>query len=175
MNPLCTANIEVLDQLKELIELTSNCYLPKPGSPHAGIGQHARHILDHYRALKKGLPDSVIDYNLRSRNSPEERSPTEGISQVNELTDWLHSIELNTKQSIEIISEISVQQTEILSMGSTVERELLYLINHSIHHMALASVLATSMGVAVPRYIGLAPGTASYERTKQTTAEHRHA
>ena len=54
-------------------------------------------------------------------------------------------------------------------MTSNIGRELLYLINHSIHHMAYATLLARTHGIELPAGIGLAPGTASYERTLKET------
>ena len=51
-----------------------------------------------------------------------------------------------------------------MEIPSNYARELLYLINHAIHHVAIIKLILEHNGVSVPSYIGLAPGTASYLR-----------
>ena len=82
MKPLCNANIEVLNQLKELVQLSADIYVKKPNSKHAGIGEHVRHVLDHYRALKIGYENRQIDYNLRTRNCVEESQPFLALTNI---------------------------------------------------------------------------------------------
>jgi uncharacterized damage-inducible protein DinB len=169
MKSLCNANIVVLDQLSELIDRCQNIYLKQEGSAHAGIGQHVRHVLDHYKAFQSGLSLLCVDYNQRHRNGLEETRPEVALSQVSNLKQWLRELDI-TNQNVDVISEINVRVTESQAMQSNIERELLYLINHSIHHMAYASLLASQLGTSLPHHIGLAPGTATYER-----AEAAHA
>jgi uncharacterized damage-inducible protein DinB len=163
MKLLSNANVEVLNQLKELISLCESIYVKSPDSQHAGIGQHVRHVLDHYRAFKLGVDDKCVDYNLRTRNSHEETDSLVAQHNIDELIIWLQSYSGDYLE-LTVISEISLREAKTESMNSNTERELLYLINHSIHHMAYASLLASSKGIELPRHIGLAPGTASYER-----------
>jgi len=120
------------------------------------------------------LDNACVDYNLRTRNSTEETNVAAAKSNIDELIHWFNTpIALN--QSIQVISEINLRESQSESMASNPERELLYLINHSIHHMAYASLLAASKGINVPRNIGLAPGTASYERRRQKDEDHANA
>lgn len=169
MKPLCNANIEVLQQLKKLVELSESIYLKAEDSDHAGIGQHVRHVLDHYRAFKNGVFQNCVDYNLRTRNSTEETNPAAAHEQIDMLIAWLANSDFE-QRTINVISEISLVAKTSESMISNPQRELLYLINHSIHHMAYASLLAQARGIKIPRDIGLAPGTATYERDLKQAA-----
>jgi uncharacterized damage-inducible protein DinB len=164
MKPLCNANLEVLQQLKELVLRCEDIYLKDPASPHAGIGQHVRHVLDHYRAFKAGTESGTVDYNLRQRQCAEETSHVEAKQSIDVMMNWLADLNLDN-QALDVISEISLVRSQSERLSSNTERELLYLINHSIHHMAYASLLAKTAGVELPRHIGLAPGTATYERS----------
>jgi len=166
MKALCNANIDVLKQLQDLIAHTSQAYGKDPASPHAGISQHVRHVLDHYRAFTMGLQTGVVDYNLRQRQCLEETQPEAALATTGQLISFFES-NLLSNFSFTVISEISLHVEHSTTMDSTTERELLYLINHSIHHMAYASLLASTQGVTVPRHIGLAPGTATYERQQE--------
>ncbi|WP_196157478.1 DinB family protein [Reinekea sp. G2M2-21] len=166
MKELCNANIEVLNQLKDLIACCANVYIKPTDSAHAGIGDHVRHVLDHYRALRNGLVNGQVDYNFRTRNSPEQTDSKQALDNIQELKNWLAQLE-SVDHRIQVISEINLHRCQSQQMPSTIERELLYLINHSIHHMAYASLLASTRGVCVPHHIGLAPGTATYERQQR--------
>jgi uncharacterized damage-inducible protein DinB len=174
MKHLCNANIEVLSQLKRLIQHCDTIYLKDPLSQHAGIGQHVRHVLDHYRAFVQGLDQQCVDYNLRTRNSAEENDPAIAALSIDELIQWMKNLE-TAPYKITVISEISLHEQQSEAITSNAERELLYLINHSIHHMAYASLLASSKNVFVPRDIGLAPGTATYERNNSKESQHETA
>jgi hypothetical protein len=46
---------------------------------------------------------------------------------------------------------------------TNVERELLFLSSHTIHHIAIMSLLAERVGMTVPADLGVAFSTASYE------------
>jgi uncharacterized damage-inducible protein DinB len=174
MKHLCNANIDVLNQLKRLIQHCETIYLKDPSSHHAGIGQHVRHVLDHYRAFEQGLDQQCVDYNLRTRDSAEENDPLVAAANINKLIQWFASLDV-VPNDITVISEISLREQQSEAITSNAERELLYLINHSIHHMAYASLLASSKNVFVPRDIGLAPGTATYERNNMKESQHETA
>lgn len=165
MTNLCQANIEVLNQLIELIQSCKKYYSTRNGTV-AAVGEHTRHILDHYRAVNLGLANNCINYNLRTRNSKEEADATAAIENIQMLIAWLNTLEYESI-AIEIISEISVSETQSKTIASCLERELLYLINHSIHHLAYAALAAKSLGISVPNHIGVAPSTVTYRRNIQ--------
>ena len=169
MTNLCQANIDVLKQLIELIQCCNKDYSTKNGSV-AAVGEHTRHILDHYRAVNSGIAHNCINYNLRTRNSKEEADASTAVESIHMLIAWLSALEYQS-EAIQIISEISVSETHSKTIASCVERELLYLINHSIHHLAYAALAARSMGITVPNHIGVAPSTVTYRRN----IEHKEA
>lgn len=171
MKPLCNANLEVLDQLTLLVRHTLNVYTETSDDLHASIGQHVRHILDHYHAVKTGVACGCINYNLRNRNSPVEHCPQTALSMIGELQSWLGSCDF-ADEAIPVISEICLNRTESEQLPSNIQRELLYLINHSIHHMAYSALLAKQMNIPIPKNIGMAPGTLTYMRTHQEEATH---
>lgn len=127
------------------------------------IGAHIRHVHDHFRSLFIGLNTGVVDYNLRNRDSMEEVNLSISLSENKHILDQLSTLDVASSK-IEIISEINCHATENLQMTSSVERELLYLINHTIHHAAIIKHMMDNAGVGCPSEIGLAPGTATYYR-----------
>ena len=172
MKTLCHANKDVLDQLALLIELSRAVYSDTAEGAQASIGQHVRHILDHYQAVRTGIAENCINYNRRHRNSPIEHCPESALQMITELKHWLSGgVSANT--DIAVISEICLNTTQSERLLSNLGRELLYLINHSIHHMAYSSVLAKQLHISLPPDIGLAPGTRTHLR--QQCEENAHA
>lgn len=169
MTQFFKTNIDVLEQLKELIEHCQSIYTVRENDQTSSIGEHVRHVLDHYRAFQKSSETGCVDYNLRTRCSPEESEPAVAIQSINGLIDWFQSNPV-CLDTIPVISELNLHRVASETLQSTSKRELLYLINHSIHHMAYAALMAKSNRVNVPAHIGLAPSTANHQRQHKEEA-----
>lgn len=128
-----------------------------------GVGRHIRHVIDHFLALKNGVDKGVVDYNLRQRDSIVEQDIHAARAHIVEIIDWLHELKLDDVD-LEVLSEIDCLQTVNRSFKSCFERELLYLINHTVHHAAYMKLLAKTKGVMLPDHIGIAPSTATFLR-----------
>lgn len=130
-----------------------------------GVGRHVRHIADHFVALRLGLEAGAIDYNQRSRGTAVELDWEPASIFFGDIAAWLNKLE-GVDREIEVFSEIDCWKTVSQSFKSTVARELLYLINHTIHHAAYINLLLHCEGITTPEHIGIAPGTARFLREK---------
>jgi uncharacterized damage-inducible protein DinB len=133
-------------------------------------GRHVRHVNDHFIALQNGLKQGRVDYNQRHRNSLVETDRQAGRQQVESILHWCKNFSSGDCHLI-VISEIDCLQTCNAQFESTLNRELLYLINHTIHHAAHIKLLLSHAGVNLPDHIGLAPGTASFVRESGIAAD----
>jgi len=70
-----------------------------------------------------------------------------------------------------VISEIDCAQSIVQRFDSSVDREFLYLINHTLHHLAYVGLVLSHAGLALPPHVGVAPGTASFLRQEQVAQE----
>ena len=165
MNELIKANIAVLEQVMTFVtcchDETYKGTLPNAPS---SIGKHIRHILDHYQCLERGLPTQLINFNDRSRDSQVEFQRPLALESTNHFIVWLQTLDLD-KQAIKVISDTELGRPTNVTIESTAERELLYLINHTVHHLAYAALLAKLHGHSVPDSIGVAPSTFNYQKT----------
>ncbi|MDA7705279.1 hypothetical protein N8772_02240 [Rickettsiales bacterium] len=127
------------------------------------IGQHLRHIFDHLIILYDGMDLNILDYNKRNRHNIIETDPKLARKKLNELYNSLKIMPI-TDRDINIISEISVDNKINLQIKSNLKREILYIINHTIHHLAHIKIIAQFMDIKLPEKIGLAPATSSYNR-----------
>ena len=161
--PLHKATCEVLEQALELIRSCETHYNHSPDAEASPIGRHIRHIIDHLWAFQHGMKTACIDYNQRHRDISLERDPAQASQALNDFIQWLKGADLPDKE-ITVISEISAKYVESATLSSNWQRELTYLINHTFHHVAYATLLAKSMGLDTANHLGIAPATASYLR-----------
>lgn len=168
MKQLRDATLETLDQVKDLIMcLPNDTYSQSTAYNKSSIGCHIRHILDHFLAFKTGIANGCIDYNQRNRESQIEKKPELAIELIDNIALWVEHNPFEDGQ-IYIESEISISEQKNLKMASYISREYCYLISHTFHHLAYASLVAKSMGVPIPEQIGIAPGTATYMRLTES-------
>lgn len=133
------ASIEVIKQLRDLLsqlnphEYTENLAVLN----HSSIGQHVRHTIEFFQCLIKGSLIGVVDYDGRERNLLIE---TNLPFALNILTDIEHSIinEPNLYRQLKIRANYGGSNFELIE--SNFMRELVYMIEHSIHHFALIRI-----------------------------------
>ncbi len=164
MSALRSAAIEALDQMNSLIHTTRQASGPAENFyADSGIGGHVRHVADHFRAFEKGLMRGVINYNTRRRESALERDADLGLAEIRDLREKLQYVDVSF-QSVTVESEVSCLQQDSRRCESTFDRELVYLIYHTIHHVAYAALLLKQIGLTPDAMIGNAPATATYLR-----------
>ncbi len=141
-------------------------------------GAHMRHIYDHWLAAQYGLTQfdaassekPLVDYDQRNREGLVERSRQASERQLSEIVLWLENATLvDTPVLVQSESDVGSQQTELFH--STLKREWLYLINHTIHHVAHICLRLSHQGLKLPGHLGLAPSTSSYERSRAASVQ----
>jgi uncharacterized damage-inducible protein DinB len=135
------------------------------------LGKHVRHICDHFLALKHGMNTKLVDYNRRNRGTDVETKSGVALSQLQDLITWIELCESRLSshqmnQDIQVYSEIDCLQTQNMTFKSSVAREFLYLINHTIHHAAHISLIASQHNVEIPLNTGMAPCTMTFLRSQ---------
>ena len=164
MKQLRDASIEALTQIISIIkDINQSQYVCVTQYSSSHMGNHVRHVVDHYLALRSGLLTRTVNYNMRHRNSQMETDPKLAFSTLEKICHWLQETDIEDDR-ITIETEISVSTTCNKTLTSTVSRELCYLINHTIHHAAYISVIARQLGLEVSKDVGIAPATNTYLR-----------
>jgi len=93
------------------------------------IGRHFRHISDFYIQFSKGAASKYIDYDARDRNEAVEVDPKAAIDVFRELINFFKLPLIENPIQITMNSSINNKKIE-----STMNRELMALIDHTIHH-----------------------------------------
>jgi len=155
-------NIEVLQQTLWLIEeLDDQQYVHvETRLSSASIGAHVRHNLDHYRLFLAGLPSGLVDYDARDRDTPVETDRRVAAAAVRTAIAGLSALPRESlSRAVRIRQQGSYEPGRFDGCESRVDRELLFLQSHAVHHHALIAVLARAQGLAVPESFGMAPST----------------
>lgn len=161
--------LEVLSQASRCLEVLDDDDYRSSAVPYvtSTIGEHFRHWLDVFQAIHQANypANSVIDYNQRRRGHAIETSRFRAQSEIAALTEWLVCLsESKLKQSVSIITEVSLSHTQACCMSSTLEREITFAALHANHHFAMIKVTANLMNKPIDADFGIAPATATFLR-----------
>lgn len=100
----------------------------------ASIAEHLRHSFEFYACLINGIESRVINYENRQRNKEIESDITYAVEQMNALKKQLEMFDLAEAVKVESKDTLTPQ------INSSFERELLYCLDHAIHHQALIKI-----------------------------------
>ena len=142
-----------------------------PGSN--SIGAHIRHIYDHVEMLIAGVPEGVVDYDARRRDPRIEVDPEYAVQCLVDGVNSLESLWMTNAASQPLALRAQMSESSDVAqvrVDTTLDRECLYLWQHTIHHFSAISMLARAAGVPVPEGFGVTPATLSFMRGFSTSA-----
>ena len=151
----------VLDDLAAVVDsLTERQYSDSAVAGVSGsVGGHVRHCLDHVRALERAVETGVVDYDARDRDTRVETDRTLAwsllVSARRRITAMPAAV-LARPVVVRTRMHTAMQPVEVLS---SLEREVSFVIAHTIHHCATIAVLAGVTPQRLPERFGVAPST----------------
>lgn len=150
----------LLGQLEALLEqLDDTQYRERlPILSNVSLGQHTRHILEFFLELEKGYETGLVDYDRRKRDQRIENSRVFAIGKLREVAGGLD------KPNKEMTLAVDLDKDEMGLPSSRVSsnyyRELVYNLEHTVHHMALLRIgIEAISGPALPDGFGVAVST----------------
>jgi hypothetical protein len=149
-----------LDELVHLLrQLSQNDYVnPCAELSNASIGEHCRHIIELFTCLEHQYENSVVNYDNRARNNRIQTDTEYAVFQIKEIQKGLgrENKILRLQQCIEG-EEIDIQ--------TNYYRELLYNLEHCIHHQALIKVAVIKLDyLQITESFGVAPSTIEFRK-----------
>ncbi|MBD3583672.1 DinB family protein [Flavobacterium selenitireducens] len=154
---LITAIKENLAELSNLLlQLPPNDYTRRfPELGNATIGEHVRHILELYACLEKAYISGMVEYDNRKRDILLQTQPEAALEAISHLEKTVGKP--NKDLQLRFMNDGCEQL-----IPTNYERELLYNLEHSIHHQALIKVGLRHLDVNVGEDFGLAKSTIAY-------------
>jgi uncharacterized damage-inducible protein DinB len=149
-----TAIVELLERMSD----ETYCWKPAGGVSGA-IGAHVRHVLDHVNVLVERPRPQVVSYDYRLRDTRIEQSRLAGIAAlrlaIGRVPD-LTGFERDEMLTLEVMVE---HGRAPVAVTTSLARELVFALQHTIHHQAIIAILLQQIGVAAPTRFGYAPAT----------------
>lgn len=154
----------LLGQIAELIQkLNTHEYIKELSVLNGNtIGKHIRHILEFYQCLIHSHNSLILNYDERKRDIEIETS-------INKALDVIESIIAELK-TLDLKKEIQMKQllaeTEVY-LKSSIEREILYNIEHTVHHLAIVRIAIEQSfeRILICKDFGVAYSTKNYRKS----------
>jgi uncharacterized damage-inducible protein DinB len=150
-----------LVDLAVLLEATPDlAYLSRPeGGVSGSVGAHVRHCLDHVRAVLDAADGAVLSYDRRERDTAVEHNRTLGILALRQQGSRLEAlVGRPADQPLDLQAQVDCNGATV-EVASSLGRELVFVLQHTIHHKAIVALLLAARGVTIPPRFGYAPST----------------
>lgn len=143
---------------QEQYEYVSNCL--EGGS----LGQHLRHVLEFYTCLLKGREEGKINYDMRQRDVRISNNHSFALKRMDEMIQLLSEDVSDCPLLLE--GQFELEETALVVTPTSLQRELIYCLEHSIHHQALMRVVLTEMGLVhlADKHFGIAFSTVRFHQ-----------
>jgi len=150
-----------LIELSTVIERTSDLdYVAKPpGGVSGSIGAHVRHCLDHVHAVLDRMPDGTMSYDHRRRHPMLEECRHVAVTALEAAVERLEQVTTRAQDAPVVLETQVDREGGRVQVVSSMARELVFVLQHTIHHQALVALLLAGRGVPVPLTFGYAPST----------------
>jgi hypothetical protein len=154
----------VFVQLSESLEKLSAAEYTQPSKLlfNATIGQHVRHIIELYICLYNGYETGTVNYEKRKRDLRIETDKWLAA----ELMLMIYNNIDKVNKDLLLESCYDEQSINEIIVDTNFYRELLYNLEHTVHHMALIRVGINEVSsVIIPEGFGVASSTIKYRRS----------
>lgn len=143
MEQIKQATCDIIDQLMDLAEKLSQDDFTRslPVLLKSSIGMHYRHIIEFYGVMISGAGMGEINYDRRKHDPELEQNREKCLERLRGIRRAI-AMEPAMEPAMELkLSGSYTMETDIgFSLPTSLERELMYNIEHAIHHMAIIRI-----------------------------------
>jgi uncharacterized damage-inducible protein DinB len=167
---LSTACINILKQLANLVSDVSQDDFVKPSQSlsHSTIGQHLRHTLEFFICFEKGFNAGIINYDKRAHDKLIESDKLIASATIERIINFVNNLQQDKSLKLEVGYDLDKE--EFITIDTTATRELVYNIEHAVHHMAIMKIGVREISplTKLPAEFGVAASTVRYRETVTT-------
>ncbi len=130
----------------------------------ASIGKHLRHVIECYALTAVGYRNGYINYDQRVRQIALENDPQFAIDTMKHLNGLLR--QFTDDRTLRFEASYSADAVTDISITTTFYRELLYNIEHTVHHSAIIRIglERTFPHISIPINFGVAYATQQHQK-----------
>ncbi|WP_373514774.1 DinB family protein [Persicitalea sp.] len=165
MTQLHATTREIIAQLQILLNhLEKASYSDSlPILQGSSIGQHLRHVIEFYICLSRQIDGGTVNYDDRERNHRLENDLIYTRQILGELSKGVAN--WHTDQPLQLRAIYG--DTDGALVPTSLARELVYLIEHAVHHMAIVKMAVSHHlpHIVLPGSFGVAYSTRQHRET----------
>ncbi|WP_143061604.1 DinB family protein [Dyadobacter sp. SG02] len=165
MNRQLTKSIEtVLAQIGAMLDALSDEQYRRtlPVLSGASLGGHVRHVIEFFIELDRGYQTGKVNYDARSRDKAIEQHRRVALASLRRVT-----ASLNKENKVLLLASAAEAGDTGFHVTTNYERELVYNLEHAVHHMALIKIgIGTLTALHLPESFGVAGSTLRYRQAQ---------
>ncbi len=169
---LSNACAHTLTQLSDLVnQIEEHDYVkPSDALGKSTIGQHLRHTLEFFICFENGFETGIINYDKRSHDKLIESDKYIALSTINRITDFISTL---NERALKLEVGYDLHDEDYITIDTTAMRELVYNIEHAVHHMAIMKIGIREVAsyITLPGDFGIAASTVRHKE-KSVTVHH---
>ena len=150
-----------IGDLEDCLAAIGNAWYSTPSVNLSGgtIGQHTRHVIELFTCLLAGYESGCVNYEQRKRDTVLQTDVTAACGALQDIRRHVSLPDRPLELELCFEGELPAQIT------TNYLRELMYNLEHTIHHMALIRVGVRELtNLDLPDHFGVAPGTMKHRR-----------
>jgi len=165
---LIDLNIAALQEGQRFLSLLNSKQYRQGFKPafQSDVGTHFRHVLEHYRCFFSQLEKQEFRYDKRERDLRLETEIDYAKTSIEQLIFELSTvgpdIEEGSYTVAEQMEEAQSGSHNLVKVATTIERELLFLQSHTVHHYAMIAAMCRGNGIYPEEGFGVAIPTRNH-------------
>ncbi len=165
------ACIAILNQLSDFVNHIHEEDYSKPVKTlsQSTIGQHLRHTLEFFICFENGFEKGIINYDKRSHDKLIENDKFIALSTISRIQQFISKN--NSDKSLILEVGYDPDSEASVSINTNFTRELVYNIEHAVHHMAIMKIGIREVApyITLPADFGIATSTIRYKEANSKT------
>jgi len=166
---LSQAANNILKQLSGVVEQITEDDFRKPShSLNATVGQHLRHTLEFFICLEQGYEQGVVNYDKRIHNKAMENDKFIALDTIKQIQEFISANQVD--KALKLEAGYLPNSHECETIQTNYLRELVYNIEHAVHHMAIMKIGIREVAnyITLPADFGIAVSTLRYKESAVT-------
>ena len=156
--------LQLLLQLQQALENLTDQQYTAPVDLLSGstIGSHVRHLIEFYLELLKGYDSGHVNYDKRKRDHSIESHRWVALEKLEEIGSAI----IRPDKELVLTADLTAGGDAPLEVKTNYFRELIYNLEHTVHHMALIRVgIGALSSLTLPPGFGVAMSTLKFRQT----------
>lgn len=160
----------ILSQLVTLVEQihVSDFIRPIESLGQSTIGQHLRHTIEFFMCFQHGYERGVINYDRRAHDKLIESDKFMALAAISNIAKFVNSLQ---ERPLNLEVGYDLESDDFVTIETTATRELVYNIEHAVHHMAIMKIGVREIAsyIDLSRDFGIAASTIRYKEAIAST------